>query len=315
MRGRKMNYIKEIIEEGGHFDGALLVKSCERGVANNGNEYLSIVFQDVTGSINSKKWTVEANDLKVLIPGKIVMVTGDIFKYKGHPQMKVEKVEEVDNSLFDMQDFYISCPINDEDLYKSVEEIIDVIEDDEIRKLVKALIEENEEKYMTYPAAVSVHHAYRCGIVYHSLSIAKMAIKVADHYKTLSKDYLVAGALLHDLGKTKEMQGVMTSGYTLEGNLLGHISMGAFLVESKARELNISKNKTTILTHIILAHHGQFEYGSPVLPQTPEALVLHMLDDLDSKMNILDNALSDVKVGDFSQKIPYLDMKAYLKIK
>ena len=156
-----MNYIKEIIEEGGHFDGALLVKSCERGVANNGNEYLSIVFQDVTGSINSKKWTVEANDLKVLIPGKIVMVTGDIFKYKGHPQMKVEKVEEVDNSLFDMQDFYISCPINDEDLYKSVEEIIDVIEDDEIRKLVKALIEENEEKYMTYPAAVSVHHAYR----------------------------------------------------------------------------------------------------------------------------------------------------------
>ena len=99
--------------------------------------------------------------------------------------MKVEKVEEVDNSLFDMQDFYISCPINDEDLYKSVEEIIDVIEDDEIRKLVKALIEENEEKYMTYPAAVSVHHAYRCGIVYHSLLIAKMAIKVADHYKKL----------------------------------------------------------------------------------------------------------------------------------
>ena len=115
-----MNYIKEIIEEGGHFDGALLVKSCERGVANNGNEYLSIVFQDVTGSINSKKWTVEPNDLKVLIPGKIVMVTGDIFKYKGHPQMKVEKVEEVDNSLFDMQDFYISCPINDEDLYKNL---------------------------------------------------------------------------------------------------------------------------------------------------------------------------------------------------
>ncbi|MDD7599100.1 MAG: 3'-5' exonuclease, partial [Bacilli bacterium] len=88
-----------------------------------------------------------------------------------------------------------------------------------------------------------------------------------------------------------------------------------FLVESKAKELNISKNKTTILTHIILAHNGQYEYGSPVLPQTPEALVLHMLDDLDSKMNILDNALSDVKVGEFSQKIPYLDMKAYLKIK
>ena len=90
-----MNYIKEIIEEGGHFDGALLVKSCERGVANNGNEYLSIVFQDVTGSINSKKWTVEANDLKVLIPGKIVMVTGDIFKYKGHPQMRLKRLKKL----------------------------------------------------------------------------------------------------------------------------------------------------------------------------------------------------------------------------
>ena len=310
-----MKYIKDYLEEGGHFEGPLLVKTCEKGVANNGNEYLTIVFQDVTGSLYGKKWTVESDDLNILVPGKVVLVNGDIFKYKGHPQIKVEKIKHLEESQYDINDFYVSCPIKEEALYKELDEMIELIEDEDIKKLVRYVISKNEDKYMTYPAAVSVHHAYRCGIVYHSLSIARMACKVCELYKNLNRDYLVAGAILHDLGKTREMAGIIAPNYTFEGNMLGHISMGFTMVMEAGRAIGTPENKLTIIGHMILAHHGQFEFGSPVKPQTPEALVLHMLDDLDAKMNILENYLKDVPLGEFSQKIPFLDSKAFLKTK
>ena len=310
-----MKYIKDYIEEGGHFEGPLLVKTCEKGVANNGNDYLTIVFQDVTGSLNGKKWTVESDDLTILTPGKVVFVYGDVFKYKGHPQIKVEKIHPLEENQYDIQDFYISCPIKEEALYKELDEMVALIEDSDLKELVKYVLSSNEEKYMTYPAAVSVHHAYRCGIVYHSLSIARMAIKVCEAYPILNRDYLIAGALLHDLGKTREMAGVIAPNYTFEGNMLGHISMGFTMVMEAGQKIGIPSEKLTVIGHMILAHHGQFEYGSPVKPQTPEALVLHMLDDLDAKMNILENFLKDTKVGEFSQKIPFLDNKAFLRTK
>ncbi len=310
-----MTYLKDIVNEGGYFSGPLLVKSCEKGVANNGNDYLTVVFQDVTGSVSAKKWTVEDNDLSVIIPGKIVDVTGDIFKYKGHPQMKIESVSSTPSNKYDPNDFFLSCPIKDEELFKDVSDIIELIEDEDLKALTKSLLNRYSDKYMTYPAAVSVHHAYRCGIVYHSVSIAKDTIKICERYPSLNRDYLLAGALLHDLGKTKEMAGVIAPGYTFEGNLLGHISIGAMMVQEEGVKLGTPDDKLTILVHLILSHHGQAEYGSPVLPQTPEAYVLHVLDDLDAKMNIIENALKDVEVGEFSQKVPFLDMKAYLKTK
>ncbi|MFA6796678.1 MAG: HD domain-containing protein [Bacilli bacterium] len=310
-----MTYIKDIIETGGRFEGPLLVKTADKGIATNGVEYFNINFQDVTGTLNGKKWTVESGDSDLLKPGSIVNVTGNVFQYRGHPQLKVEDVFEASEDDYDPADFYLSCPIKDEELFKDLDDMIALIEDEDIKKLTKAIIDENKEKYMTYPAAVSVHHAYRCGIVYHSLCICKMALDVSKNYPQLNRDYLIAGSLIHDIGKTREMNGIVASSYTFEGNLLGHISIGTAIIMETGERIGTPKDKVTILAHMILSHHGKPEYGSAVIPQTPEAYVLHILDDLDSKMNILDNALSSVKVGNFSQRIPYMEGKAFLKTK
>jgi 3'-5' exoribonuclease len=310
-----MTYLKDIMEAGGNFEGPLLIKTCEKLVANNGTAYFNMTLQDITGSINAKKWSVETGDDLVIVPGKVAHFSGNIFKYRNAPQFKVETVAPMAEGTYDIGDFYMSCPISDEDLYKKVDEMVARIKDPDLSLLVTTCIKANEDKYMTYPAAVSVHHAYRCGIVYHSLSIAEDAILVCQRYPFLSEDYLLAGALLHDIGKTKEMSGVIANNYTLEGNLLGHISMGAQMVQEEGEKLKTPKEKLTVIVHMILSHHGQPDFGSPVVPQTPEAYVLHVLDDLDAKLYILETALKDVKEGDFSQRLPFFDNKAFLKTK
>jgi len=310
-----MTYIKDLITAGGHFEGPLLVKTCDKGIATNGSEYLNVNFQDVTGTLNGKKWSVEAGDLELIEAGNIINVVGNVFQYRSHPQLKIDEVYKADENEYDPNDFYLSCPVKDEELFKEVAEMIDLIEDEDLKLLTQTIIKENEDKYMTYPAAVSVHHAYRCGIVYHSLSICKNALDICKNYPQLNRDYMIAGSLVHDIGKTREMNGIMASSYTFEGNLLGHISIGASIVLETGEKLGTPKDKLTILTHMILSHHGKPEYGSAVVPQTTEAYVLHMLDDLDSKMNILDNALNSIEVGEFTQRMPYMDGKSFLKTK
>ncbi len=308
-------YLKDVLNEEGPFDGELLVKSCDRCVSNAGKPYLNITLQDVTASVNGKKWTVEEGDETVFAPGNVVRVEGSMLKYKGAPQLKVEKAIRLEKGSYDSADFYLSCPINDEELFKEVGEIIDKIQDADLKKLTASLIQKNEDRYFTYPAAVTVHHAYRAGIVYHSLSIAKMALAVQEHYPQLNLDYLLSGALLHDIGKTKEMNGILATSYTLEGNLIGHISLGAEMVMEEGEKLGTDPAKLTVLVHMILAHHGEPDFGSPVLPQTPEAFVLHVLDDLDAKLNILQSALANVSVGEFSQRLPFLNGKAFMRTK
>lgn len=310
-----MTYLKDIIDQGGPFDGPLLVKSCERGVASNSSAYLSLQLQDVTGLINAKKWSVEDGDMDIMIPGQVCRFEGSIFKYKGNPQLKIETVCKMEPGSFDPNDFYLSCPLSDDVVRDSARKVISLIQDEDLRLLTETVIKENEERYFTYPAAVTVHHAYRAGIVYHSLCIAKDALAICKNYPFLNQDYLLAGAMLHDIGKTKEMSGVLASNYTKEGNMLGHITMGAMIVEETGKRLNTPEDKLIIILHMILAHHGQPDFGSPVVPMTPEAYVLHVLDDMDAKLNILETSLKDVKIGDFSPRQTFVDGRPFLKTK
>ncbi len=310
-----IKYLKDYFENGGSFDGPLLVKTCEKGVTSAGTNYLTINFQDISGNIVAKKWSIEVGDMETIVPGNVVRVIGDIFKYKGANQLKVGSVIRLNPNDYDINDFYVSCPLKDDQLKKEVEDLISKVQDEDLKKLVREVINENKEKYFTYPAAVSVHHSYRCGIVYHSLSIAKDAISIYQRYPQLNLDYLIVGSLLHDIGKIVEMNGITATSYTLRGNLEGHINIGASIVQQVGEKIKTPEDKLSIVVHIILSHHGKPEFGSPILPKTAEAYVIHLLDELDAKMFIIDAALKNVQVGEFSTKVAWLDNQAYLKTK
>ncbi len=311
-----MSAVKDLKKQTGPFKTMLMVKSCTVGVStNNYKQYLNVVFQDVTGTIDAKKWEVQPGDEEILSPGKIVMVDGAVLVYRGVNQIKINSVTPVDNKDVDLENFIPSCPLEKEAMLNELDIYIEMIESDSIKRITKHLIKKNYDKYITYPAAAQVHHAFAGGILFHSISICKMALRISEQYSFLNKDYLIAGSLLHDLGKTVELSGYVATTYTDAGKLLGHINIGVDMIDEAAKELEIDDETVLILKHIVLSHHGQPEFGSPVQPKTAEAFVVHVLDDLDSKLNILSNALEGVDKGSFTSKIVFLDGRQFMKTK
>ena len=160
-----------------------------------------------------------------------------------------------------------------------------------------------EDKLFFFPAAVKNHHNYERGLMTHTLSMAQICEFLSSHYKNLNHDLLISGALLHDLGKIIEFNGPVLTKYTNEGKLLGHISIGFSIVRGYCEKLSINKEKAMLLQHMILSHHGKYEFGSPVLPMVKEALVLSMVDDLDAKEELCEQTLVSVKKGEFSPRL------------
>lgn len=305
--------IKDIINSEGPVNEIFMVKQATRATSNSGSPYLSMILQDVSGTIDAKMWSIDDTDLEIAQPGSLIHVIGMSGNYRGHPQLKVNEIDAIRVDQVDMARYVPTAPVSKEKMEAELEDYVNQIEDEELKTLVTALIKEHYADFITYPAAVTVHHAYLGGLMYHSLSICNMAIFIQAHYPYLNKDYLIAGALLHDLGKTKELSGATAASYTTEGNLVGHIVIGAMLVHEKGVELRTDPEKLAVLTHMILAHHGEYEFGSPKLPATAEAYVLHSLDDLDAKMECLKNAYTTTNEGEFTTRIPWMENQMFYK--
>lgn len=305
--------IKNIINSEGPVNEIFMVKQATRATSTNGSPYLSLTLQDVTGTIDAKMWSIDDSDLELAQPGALVHVIGMSGNYRGHPQLKINELNEVRLDQVDMAKYVPTAPTQREKMEEELTQDIQAIEDDDLRKLVETLLREHYADFITYPAAVTVHHAYLGGLLFHSLSICRMAIMIQSNYPYLSKDYLIAGALLHDIGKTKELSNAIAASYTTEGNLVGHIVIGAMMVHEKGIELHTAPEKLTVLTHMILAHHGEYEFGSPKLPATAEAYVLHSLDDLDAKMECLRGAYLTTNEGEFTARIPWMENQMFYK--
>lgn len=305
--------IKDILNHEGPVDEIFMIKSATKATGSSGSPYLSLTLQDVTGTIDAKMWQIEDSDLEIAIPGALVRIFGMSGSYRGHPQVKITDMSPVLESQVDMSKYVPVAPVPQSQMVEELSADIAQIDDQELHDLTLALIQKHYQDYITYPAAVTVHHAYLSGLLYHSLSICAMAIAVQKHYTYLDKNYLIAGALLHDIGKTKELSGAKTPTYTTEGNLVGHIVLGAMMVHDMGVEMKIAPEKLDVLTHMILAHHGQYEFGSPKLPATEEAYVLHSLDDLDAKLECLRGAYSTTQEGEFTQRIPWMDNQTFYK--
>ena len=175
--------------------------------------------------------------------------------------------------------------------------------------------EENIEKLSYYPAASKNHHEYVSGLAYHTYGMLKVAESFCTLYPSLNKDLLYSGITLHDLGKTVELSGPVVPEYTLEGKLLGHISISNAMIKETANKLHIEGEEVTLLQHMILAHHGKNEYGSPVLPQIKEAEILYLIDNIDARMAMMDKALETVEYGKFTKRVFSLENRALYKPK
>ena len=182
-----------------------------------------------------------------------------------------------------------------------------------IQRITRHLLRKHHEQFLEYPAATRNHHEFVSGLGYHVVSMLDLAKAISDLYPSLDRDLLYAGVILHDLGKIVELSGPVAASYTVEGNLLGHITIMVNEIGKAADELGIDGEEVVILKHLVLSHHGKLEWGSPKQPMIKEAEILHMIDNIDAKMNMLDRALKRVKPGEFSERVFPLDNRSFYK--
>ncbi len=182
-----------------------------------------------------------------------------------------------------------------------------------IQRITRHLMKKYLDRFLEYPAATKNHHEFVSGLGYHVVSMLDLAKAISELYPSLDRDLLYSGIILHDLGKVIELSGPISTTYTVEGNLLGHITIIVNEIAKAAEELSIQGEEVVVLQHIVLSHHGKLEWGSPKQPMIKEAEILHIIDNIDAKMNMLDRSLKRVKPGEFSERIFPLDNRSFYK--
>lgn len=290
-----------------------LVNYVTRGITNNGAAYLNITLQDSSGQIEGRKWEVTDSDLVSFVAGNIVQVHAEVIDYRGSMQLKVLSGTLVNRDEVDLTNFIPSAPVAREILQRRLAEYMAMIIDPEIRKVVDKIVKDNMVSFCLYPAASRNHHEYASGLLHHTVGMLDAANALLKVYPTLNADLLIGGIILHDIGKLTELSGPIIPKYTMQGRLLGHISIMNALLYETCQKLEISEETTTLLQHMVLSHHGELEFGSPVLPLLREAEVLHIIDNLDARINMIDKALGQISEGEFTAKIPSLEDRCFYK--
>ena len=255
-----------------------------------GKPYLALTLMDRTGEIEARVWDNALQFDPLAEEGRFVLVQAVAKPFRDRMQLGVTTLQQVDEATVDMADFLPSSPRPLADMVEELAGIIVSISDQPLRQLLQVLFHgDTLTRFQHAPAAKRLHHAYIGGLIEHSLSVAGMAEKAAAHYPLIDRDMLIAGALLHDLAKIEEFDCNRPGfSYTDRGRLIGHLALGVDMVRKAAAQVPaIDAGQMDRLVHIILSHHGQHDFGSPVLPMTPEAILLHHLDDIDAKMNYM----------------------------
>lgn len=279
------------IKDGQTVEDVFLVKDTGRAETRAGKPYLMLTLTDRTGEIAGRLWENVETFAEVCEPGNLVLVSGQAQGFRGAVQVKIDSVDRVDKKEIDIGLFLQGSKRSIEKMAAEINRLAKTVKDPYCRKLLLTFFKDHSffEKFQQAPAAKSMHHAYLGGLLEHTLGVAQLAGMLADFYPMLDRDLLVTGALLHDIGKTRELaHGVHLIDYTDSGRLVGHLVMGVEMVQDMIRTIpDFPEDLATRLIHLILSHHGRYEFGSPTLPMISEAFVLHFLDDLDAKLNFL----------------------------
>ncbi|WP_100403366.1 3'-5' exoribonuclease YhaM [Bacillus sp. FJAT-42315] len=301
-------------EAGQSVECYLLIKSATRSIAVNGNPYLTLILQDKSGEIEAKLWDAKEETEKLYQPQTIVKVTGEIQNYRGRMQLKIRQIRPANpQDGVQVSEFIETAPMTQTEMTDIITQFIFEMKNPHIQRITRFLLKKHHEEFLEYPAATKNHHEFVSGLAFHVVSMLKLAKSIADLYPSLDRDLLYAGVILHDLGKVMELSGPVSTTYTVEGNLLGHITIMVNEIGKAADELGIDGEEAMILKHIVLSHHGKAEWGSPKPPMVKEAEILHYIDNLDAKMNMLDRVLERTKPGEFSERVFALDNRSFYK--
>ncbi len=299
-------------EVGEGLDLFLLIKSSTRGIASNGKPFLSLVLQDKSGELEAKLWDISDSDEENYASQNIVNIVGEVQNYRGRKQLKIRQIRQ--SSGIDgvsIGQFMETAPIDKTEMTEEVTKYIFEMQNANLQRITRALLKKYQDDFFDYPAAVRHHHEFVSGLSFHVVSMLRLAKSIADLYPTVNRDLLYAGVILHDLGKVIELSGPISTTYTLEGNLIGHISIVVEEVSKMADELGIDGEEVVILKHVLLSHHGKGEWGSPKPPLVREAEILHQIDLMDASMNMMDKALRHTKPGEFSERVFGLDNRSF----
>ena len=275
---------------GQQFQDVFLVARKSLAETKAGKPYLALGLMDRTGEVEARVWDNALQFDAQAEEGHFVLVQAVAKPFRDQMQLGVAALQQVAEAAVDMADFLPASSRPLADMAAELEEIIASISDQPLQELLRMLFHgDTLARFQRAPAAKRLHHAYIGGLIEHTLSVAGMAEKAAVHYDLIDRDMLVAGALVHDLAKIEEFDfSRPVFGYTGRGRLIGHLVLGVELVRKAAAHVPaIDAGQVDRLVHIILSHHGQYDFGSPVLPMTPEAILLHHLDDIDAKMNYM----------------------------
>ncbi|WAA13007.1 3'-5' exoribonuclease YhaM [Fervidibacillus halotolerans] len=304
------------MEAGEQVEQFLLIKSSTKGIASNGKPFLTLILQDKSGEIEAKLWDVTEEIEKTYVEQTIVKISGDIQNYRGKLQLRIRKIRPASpKENLQIEDLIEKAPLEKDVMFNKITEYIFEMENPNIQRLTRYLVKKYERDLLEYPAATKNHHEFYSGLAYHVVSMLDLAKAIVNLYPSINKDFLYAGIILHDLGKVIELSGPIATSYTTEGKLLGHITIMVNEIAKAAEELNIQGEEVLILQHIVLSHHGKSEWGSPKPPMILEAEVLHYIDNLDAKINMINRALEKTKPGEFTERIFALDNRSFYKPK
>ena len=282
-----MKYIKEY-REGDRVSDVYLCKHKQSAVTKNGKQYENVILQDKTGTIDAKIWDPNSAGIDEFDALDYIGVYGDVTSFNGALQVNIKRVRKCQEGEYNPADYLPMSPYDIEEMYRELLYYVDGIENQYLKTLLELFFVKDEafvKAFKRSSAAKTVHHGFVGGLLQHTLSVAKLCAFYCARYERLNKDLLIAAALCHDIGKIKELSFFPENDYTDEGQFLGHIVMGTEMVGEKIRQIpNFPSIIESELKHCILAHHGEYEFGSPKKPAIMEAVALNFADNTDAKM-------------------------------
>lgn len=302
------------------FTDFFLVKAIAIRIGSNRKQYLDVTLSDNSGEINGKKWDVnneEAANLGKIKEGDLVKIRASVSEWNNTKQLRIARIRKGQKEDgCDMADFIKAAPEDPEEMYAYIHGRAESIADEGLRAMALLFLDSEKERLMYYPAAMKNHHAEMSGLLYHIKRMLILGEKACEVYRQLDRDWIVCGVILHDMEKLNEIQSNelgISNGYTFEGQLLGHLVLGAAKVAEMAKEVGLSSEKTVLLQHMMVSHHYEPDFGSPKKPMFIEAEMLHYLDMVDAKMFDYEAALSGVDPGQFSERVRTLDNRMLYK--